>query len=418
MKYYTTPSKACFFLISFLLLACPAAAGAESLTYPRPCYDSREAEEVSRWESTWVGKKITGSNVDQVRELLPESFYALMKNTGRWGQSWFVIVPYRQILPTPGTVAFTKKYYKKSQINEKGEITGFVAGVPFPDTDNALEMAHNFRCRNYGDTLETLEEGYIVDGKLTYDMDVTIQNHYCFFSGRTDVPPVPELPDNHRGIWRAFHMLQTKPPEVRNMRILELHYKNRLEAYDSWVWLPTIRRMRRRSTSERQDAQGGADFCGSDNFGWDGPVSLNTYRYLGTKELLLARHTDASKLRHTKGECLWSGTQRERVRAHVIEATNQDPNFLYSRMIWYLDPETWQMLYADRYDRNGKLWKVLDQHGFVTKGADGLDINFFASNQMIDVQRIHATLAAGTYQFGIAFPQTMFTTGYLQKHGY
>ena len=52
-------------------------------------------------------------------------------------------------------------------------------------------------------------------------------------------------------------MLQLQPPEVRNMRIMEIHYQDTLKAYDSWFWMPSIRRVRRRSTSERQDAQGG-----------------------------------------------------------------------------------------------------------------------------------------------------------------
>jgi hypothetical protein len=279
-------------------------------------------------------------------------------------------------------------------------------------------MAHNFRCRNYGDNQKTHEEGFIVDGKLKYDLRLAIQANVCFFSGRVDMPPVLELPDNPRQLWRAFHMVQNEPPEVRNMRILEVHYKDRLKAYDSWIWQPTIRRMRRRSTSERQDAQGGSDFCGFDNVGWDGPISLNTYRLLGEKELLLARHQNLEALEHTPGICLFSGVQRERIRVFMLEATNADPNFLYSKMIWYLDPETWQMLYSDRYDRQGRLWKVLEQYGGLIPGYQNVLIDYMVAAQMIDVQRAHGTMATGRYEFGVLLPDTMFTTAYLQKHGY
>ena len=57
-------------------------------------------------------------------------------------------------------------------------------------------------------------------------------------------------------------------------------------------------------------------------------------------------------------------------KLHVVEATSKDPNFLYSKMIWYLDPEDWQMRYSDRYDRSGKLWKIIDQLGFVGNGQE------------------------------------------------
>ena len=152
--------------------------------------------------------------------------------------------------------------------------------------------------------------------------------------------------------------------------------------------------------------------------GWDGPISLNTYRYLGAKELLLARHTDAEKLDHTRGGCMWSGVQRERIKSHVVEAVNLDQNFLYSKMIWYLDPETWQILYSERFDREGKLWKVLDQQGFVAKGYGGTEVNYFCANQMIDVQRTHATMATAKFEFGVELPQSMFKIDYLQKYGY
>ena len=410
-------SKIVVCVFSWALIAhvsCHAAV----FTYPAACYTGDELAAVRVWEKTWADHKITPGNVEEIKRFLPESLYNLMKDDSHWGKSWFMIAPYRQILPTPGNIACTQKYHGLSKLDQSGEILNYVSGVPFPDTKNATEMVHNFRTRSPDDSYRSSEIGYIADGKLKYDMSLEIHNSLLFFSGRTDNPPVPELSDNKAQIWRAFSMLQIQPPETRNLRILEVHYKDRMKAYDSWIWNPTIRRVRRRSTSERQDAQGGADFCGFDNMGWDGPVSLNTYRYLGTQELLLARHNDAARLDHTRGECLWSGVQRERIKVHVIEAVNNDPNFLYSKMIWYLDPETWQILYSDRFDREGKLWKVLDQFGFVTKGYGETDVNYFSANQMIDVQRTHSTLATGKYEFGIDLPQSMFKIEYLQKYGY
>lgn len=406
------------FVYGMLLPALTDAAGRE-LVYPQFCYTDADLAAVRAWEERWAGKKMDSRTVSEVREFLPESFYQLMTDTGTWGKCWFEIVPYRRIVPTPGTVTFTKKYYKKARIDAAtGEILHYTAGVPFPDTADPTEMAHNFRCRNFGDSYSSNEHGFIVDGRIRYDMRLMIENNICFFSGRTDKPPVPEFPHNPKKLWRAFTMLQKDPPEVRNMRIMELHYSDRLKAYDSWIWNPTIRRVRRRSTSERQDAQGGSDFCSFDNFGWDGPISLNRYRYLGHRDLLLCRHNEQKKLVHARGDCLWAGTQRERVKAHIVEAVNSDPNFLYSKMVWYLDPETWQMLYSDRYDRNGKLWKVLDQIGFVAAGFGGTEVNSFCAAQMIDVQNRHATLATADYTFGADLPETMFTTDYLQKHGY
>jgi len=53
-------------------------------------------------------------------------------------------------------------------------------------------MAHNFRNRTYGDGYTSIDNGYIIDGRLKYDMASKLQNNIAFFSGRTDVEPVPE----------------------------------------------------------------------------------------------------------------------------------------------------------------------------------------------------------------------------------
>ena len=403
--------------ILLLALMVPTAWAAD-IDLTKSSYTDNELQQLRVWEKQWVGKKISSATIEQVREFLPETFYKLMKDTERWGESWFLIVPYKQIPLSPGMKKYTEQYFGQPRIGDNGEMLGWIAGVPFPEAKSGIEMAHNFRNRTYGDAIITDEKGYIVDGRLKYDMDVKITNRYNYFVGRTDTPPVPEYKNNIKKIWRAFQMLQLAPPETRNLRIVEINYKDRMKSYDSWFWLPSVRRVRRRSTTERQDAQGGADFCGFDNFGWDGPVQLNTYKYLGQKDLLMARHDDGSKLEHTPGDCLWDGVQRERIKMHLIEAVNQDPNFLYTKMIWYLDPETWQILYSDRYDRQGKLWKVLDQMGNVGSGYNNVPVSAFSANQMIDVQRIHSTNARANFDFGVEFDPRMFTLKYLQKRGY
>ncbi len=386
--------------------------------YPTPCYQGQELKALRAWEKTWVEKKITSENVSAVKEYLPDSFFQLMTDTATWQASWFTIVAYQPIEPTPGTRAQTLRFCGKPSINTDGVIQNWTSGVPFPKPATGIEMAYNFRTRNYGDAYKSDERGYLIDGIYKYDMGLHIKNQFIHYAGRTDTPPVPEFADNPKQLWRAFHMQQLAPPEARNLRIIELQYKDKTKPYDSWVWVSALRRIRRRSTSERQDALGGADFCGFDNQGWSGPAVFNNYRYVGRRDLLLARHTNTGKLVHTPGKCLFDGTQRERINTYVIEAVNKDPNFLYSKMIWYLDPETWQILYSDRYDRDGKIWKVLDQYGFVSPGYNNVPVNYFNGSQMVDMQRRHSTAAVAEYTFGQSLDPRIFTLQYLQKYGY
>jgi hypothetical protein len=83
---------------------------AEDVRYPVPSYEGEALEQVKQWEKTWAGKKIDPTNIDGVKELVPKSLYSIIKDPEKWGEVWFEIVPYRQIMPTKGDLEFTKKY--------------------------------------------------------------------------------------------------------------------------------------------------------------------------------------------------------------------------------------------------------------------------------------------------------------------
>ncbi len=209
------------------------------------------------------------------------------------------------------------------------------------------------------------------------------------------------------------------PPESRNQRIMEIQYKRFTKAYDMWMWLPSIRRIKRRSTTERQDSSSGGDNCGFDNAGWDGPILINTYKYLGPKDELMVRHTDETKLEHTEGHTIWNNLPMERIKVHLVEVQNTDPNFLYSKMIWHMDPESWQILWSDRYDNRGRLWKIGGQLGHIGKGYGDIDMPHFIGNINIDVQRTHGTMGVGSHlKYGVEVDTTLFRPANLQKFGY
>ena len=241
-----------------MIVAMLVAGTAYAVDYPTRSFTEDELAQVRAWEAQWVGKKITAENIAQVKEFMPESLYGMISDPDRWGACWFTVVPYMFKAPTPGRLEMTKKYVGQPKVGPNGEMLDWVAGVPFPNTTDGTEMAHNFRNRTYGDSYNSHDQGFIIDGRLKYDMAMEIENNINFFAGRCDTPPVPEYPKNPKQIWRAFQMLQLAPPETRNMRIMEIAYKDRVKPFDSWYWMPSIRRIRRRSTTERQDASGPA----------------------------------------------------------------------------------------------------------------------------------------------------------------
>jgi hypothetical protein len=410
-------------LLAIVMLWLPCRAG--EIRYPVPCYEGDALEKVREWEKNWAGKKIDASTIDGIKEYMPETMYDIVKDPKKWGPISLEIVPYRQILPTDGDVKLTKQYSAKCSIGPKEDLLNYVSGVPFPNPQTSLQVAYNFDCINQGDNQIAKQDSFLVDGKRKYDRKMLLDSRVMWFSGRRDIPPVPDLPRNTKGIFRAAHSEFHEPASMRGGRALQIKWKDRTRDYGSWFFSPGSRRILRRSTAQRTDSQGGSDMCTDDNLVYDFTISKLNFKSLGRKELLLSRHQNLQLIKegHTEGLCVPNGIQYERINAYVLECSHKDPNYIYSKMIWYVDPETWWILYSDKYDRKGRLWKVFNLSEYsLTSIYDKNDVVPTIGNMMIiDVQRMHSTFGitgmviGGT---GDTYKPDYYTPQALQKFGY
>ena len=74
--------------------------------------------------------------------------------------------------------------------------------------------------------------------------------------------------------------------------------------------------------------------------------------------------------------------------------------------------------YAERYDRSGRLWRILDQFFFIGRGYGGAELGQYTAIQSIDIEKVHATILKSDMKFGLDYPLTLFNKDYLQKNGY
>jgi hypothetical protein len=409
-------------LFLVLCLSLPPSR-AEEVRYPVPSYEGETLERVKQWEKTWAGKKIDPTNIDEVKEFVPESFYDIIKDPETWGEVWFEIVPYRQILPTKGDLEFTKKYAGTCTIDADDKLQNYVSGIPFPNPKTALEIAYNYDSLNEGDNAHAYEDLWITDGKKRYDRKMVLDAWFLYFSGRREVPPVPELP-NPKGIYRATHVEHYEPASMRGTRSVMIKWKDRTKPFESYTFSSSTRKVIRKSTAQRTSTQGASDGAGDDNLIWDNAIAFMNYKYLGRKELLLSRHQDTEKLKdgHTEGYCLVNGLQRERVNTYVLECAHKNPDYIYSKQIWYIDPETWWALYSDKYDKKGKLWRVFDNAAYVAKSVyNGALVPTIGYVLTVDVKRVHGTGGFSNYVIGETgeyYDPEFYTPKALQKYGY
>jgi len=406
--------------IAFLIT--PAAA-----QEMQKAYTDAELTKVREWEKTWAGKKIDKANVDQVAQFMPEAFVDIIKNPDKWGAPpegyYFTIRPYEFIPETPGFIAASKASAGKAKLAADGSIEnlGELAGRLFMDPgEDGMKMAWNFEMQNRGDAYSYRKYSPNVNPKNMSERLADQQYHEFYFVNRTDLDPKPIIPKNKKGYRRGMFMHMYLPAEFINTRMYTLRYIDQKKEDDSYLWYSQFRRIRRMNTSQRTDAIDGSDLIYDDEYLWDGQLSRNTYTYKGKKDLLTDRHDGMAQTTRVDGMGFSNNMSFERCNLLVVEAINKDPNYIYGKRVWYLDPETYYIMHTDIYDQQGRYWKLFFNSTVPMRSEIGTMKPVIVGTHFYDVQRTHSGLAnAQTVNPPVVSDSSVtaewFTTSYLQK---
>lgn len=412
---------ACLFVVAAAGMSRSFAADVQC---PTLSYEGSELAKIREWEKTWVGKKVTTENVDQVKDFLPEPVYKAMKDPAVFGGKsiWFEILPYKPYAPSKGLVDATKKYSPLSKLDDKEDLLNYdnVAGFPFPQPKTGIEMAWNFDSYTRGDSSYLFHGGTVVDCRTGHEREAGHLRWETSWVGRVDVEPIPKIPnaENTRGIARSFFQRHTAPADFVDTTMLEIRYKDNREE-DLWVYTAMFRRIRRYATSQRTDTIDGTDMIYDDQEGWYTHPTRNKYAAKGRVDILAARHQDPKNVQRDKGVGIWNGLQRERANHWVVEVINKDPNYIYSKQIWYLDPESWQMNYKVVYNRQGELWKLFELCRDEFPSANGGKTVMPTSEYTIDFIRRHGSPGNREIkEVGKDIPLKQYTTRALQEKTY
>jgi len=407
---------------ALLLMTAPAAA-----QDMQKAYTADELAKVREWEKTWAGKKIDQTNVDQVAQFLPEHFVTVMKNPDTWGAPpegyFFTIRPYEFVPEAPNFVAASKANAGKCTLNADGYLENLanLAGRPFIDPgEDGVKMAWNFEMQNRGDTFHYRKYSPNVNPKSRSERLADQDYWEYYFINRTELDPKPAIPKNPRGYRRGYFLHMYLPAEFLNTRMYSLRYIDQDKEDDAYLWYSQYRRIRRMNTAQRTDAIDGSDLIYDDEYLWDGQLLRNNYTYKGKKELLADRHDGMGRATQNPGQVLSNNLTFERCNFLVIDVINKDPNYLYSKRIWYLDPETYIILWTDIYDQQGRYWKMDFNSTQPLKAMTGVMKPVIVGTHFFDIQRTHGGSANSQRitQPEISNPaitDEMFTTSYLQK---
>ena len=325
------------------------------------------------------------------------------------------IVPYQKIEWNPAYKEATEKYAGQVKLSADGRtIENHVAGLPFPNIDPndpnvALKIMFNYEYKPFVTDDQDLRN-FDADTGTVSDKPLEVERHYIldhlrtlFYTGRLYVDPKPVLLPNTDGV-RAKQSLHPilEPFDLKGVGLTGIRYLDPDRQDDTWLYLPTLRRVRRLSSAQRSDALFGQDTDVDSYGGYAGQIPWFTWKFLGSKKILGTFHAEKFPVEYCPGGADFVYCDNWEPRdVWVVEGTAKQAQYAYGKRVLFIDKESYYIAYSDIYDKAGQLWKVwINQFGFRNKAAPGYGdtydsvMPFTHSITMADMQLSHATRAA------------------------
>ncbi len=377
------------------LAAFGAVAAAAELT-PGTVIDKGNIDKVK--SDTFEGKTI-GS-------MLPEKVEMQIRN-------WGLTVKLRKSEPIamdPKMIEATKKYAGEVKYDAaKNEVSGYKAGLPFPDVapsdpNYAAKLVWNFYYASpVGQVMNLHKFNYLlIDGDKGLERTQQGVLYRYFMKNRVSGKNTPV--DGDGTVFTNTLLYFTYPQDIKGVGLFTIRYDGpQLE--DNWVYIKSARRTRRLPGGAWMDPIGGTDQLNDDIEIWNArPSWYKSFKYVGKRWILAVAHqsnsTDLSKkgtpdewptvdLKHAP---YWNPLDAwEPRQVHVIETVAPDEH-PYSKKILYMDVDYPRIYMGEAYDKKGEFWKWFFFSGRPVKGEDGVQTFLSGQGHTIDFKRRHATI--------------------------
>ena len=309
----------------------------------------------------------------------------------------------------------TEKYAPQVKLSADGlTVSNYVAGQPFPNLDPKdpqfpLKIMWNYEYGFANGLDDTDLRNFDADtGTIPTAGPMTVERHFLldhlrrlFWTARLYVDPKPEKPNpNGYRVQQGLYPI-LEPFDLKGVGALGNRYIDSAKQDDSWLYLPSLRRVRRLSTAQRSDALFGQDTDVDSYYGYAGQVSWMDWKYLGEKEVLGAVHAEHFPVKWAPKVDWAFDDVWEKRKVYVIEGTSKLPQYAYSKRVLFIDKEYWGIPFSDIYDRSGELWKIWINDLTFRKSVPGNnaimyedEMPFAPAIVMVDMQLEHATKAS------------------------
>jgi len=324
---------------------------------------------------------ITFDQLDKLKPFLPEAFWNNRDFFFYEGMK-LEIAPTGDYGTPPEYDAATAKFKGQPRIGPDNSLENYTAGLPFDpdqidckgDPQAGVKWMWNFDNQwdgdgsrasffySYWDRGEQLPLYYEGTAK-TIELSSRVEKEYLDTNNG----------DLFRGEKRknAFGVQVDAPFDARGIMLMSYRYKTsdlpRSEAKndDTWVYVPTLRRVRRISTAQRTDAVSGTDFTFDDLRSFAGIVPQYEWQCLADTKMLAPMNTKVKAYPYEKDHNFgpyglsFADDRWELRDVVVIRFIPKNSDHPYHHKDIYIDKQTLTALYSFAYDSKEELWKII-----------------------------------------------------------
>ncbi|MDJ0846852.1 MAG: DUF1329 domain-containing protein [Myxococcota bacterium] len=327
------------------------------------------------------GDTITYDQLDKLKPFLPPEFWDNRDFFFYEGMQ-LKIVPTADYGPAKEFDAATDKFRGQPTIGPDNSLENYMAGTPFPqeeidckgDPQAGVKWIWNFDYQWDGDGART---------SFFYSYWDRGEQLPLYYEGTAKTVKLANrveteyLDENAGDIFRgekrknAFGVQVDAPFDARGIMLISYRYKsadrprNDAKNDDTWVYVPTLRRVRRISTAQRTDAVSGTDFTFDDLRSFAGIPPQYEWQCLGEMKMIAPFNTQVKAYPYEKdhnfgpyglsfADDAWE--LRDVVVLRMIPKNTDHP---YHHKDIYIDKETLTALYSFAYDQKEELWKII-----------------------------------------------------------
>lgn len=365
------------------------------------------------------GETIGPQNWERVKDMVGVNFLARIKQ----GYTFQIKAPTRY-QPPREYVEATKKYSPGVRLGPNGELINHVAGLPFPDIDPrdpqaGQKVAWNFYWRWQGDDYKGgggTETGRMITYAIEKDGSERRADAYSYFlfpRTRVTLDPKPVIP-GYEHIDSINLRVSSYPRDSAGSTTLEIRYSDPKKPDDLYLYIPSLRRIRRTTTTQRCQTLAPGEFNLDDVDFFRGKITDFNYRLAGVKKVLTNYAQEHVPYQRRAGDYLPENEKWEVQDAFVLEITPKDPTYCYPKKVLWIDKVAWETTWGMTWDRKGEYWKEMALFRIPGKLADGQIVWQQGTGYIINVQNGRSTVITTTRQFNNGLSPSLFTFDTLQ----